>query len=119
MPFGAQALSEAGEDRDLLIDLRLLDERPPAAGPIEVPLLDQVQDRLANRGEAHAQLIGILALARELLPLPEVAAFDPAQQVRPKLRVDRDSRCPTDNRLFVPHQRPLHLSCPSVAIPPM
>src|ERR1700719_4430350 len=60
----------------------------------------------------------VLALARKLLPLAKVAAFDPAQQVRPELRVDRDSGCPTDNRLLVPHQRPLHDPALKLDIPP-
>src|SRR5438552_2133721 len=117
MPFGAQALGETRENRNLLIDLRLVDERPPAACPIEVSLFDQVEDRLANRRQAHAQPISVLTLARELLPLAQVAALDPAQQVSPELRVDRDSRRPTNNCQFVPHQRPLYDHCLPVAVP--
>src|SRR2546427_10460410 len=59
--FGAHALGEAGEDRDLLVELRLLDERPPATGSVEVALFADVQDALANWGQTDAGLIGVLA----------------------------------------------------------
>jgi hypothetical protein len=39
--------------------------------------------------------------------------------VRPELRVDRDTGCPTDNRLLVPHQRPLHDPALQLDIPRM
>src|SRR5712691_8437273 len=109
-PFGAHALGEAGEDCDLLVDLGLLDERPAAARPMEIPLFDEVEDGLADGSQADAELVGILPLAGELLSLVQLAALDPPQQVGAELRVDRDSRRPTDHCLFVPHQRPLHAS---------
>src|SRR2546426_7516918 len=105
--FGAHALGEAREDRDLLIDLRLLDEGPAAARPVQVALFDEVEDGLANRGQADPELIGVLALAQQFLTLAELAPLDPAQQVRPELRMERNRRRATDNRLMVPHQRPL------------
>src|SRR5207244_3547751 len=39
--FGTHALGEARKDCDLLIDLRLLDERPATSRSIQIPLFDE------------------------------------------------------------------------------
>src|SRR5439155_16826244 len=109
---GTHALGEAGKDRDLLIDLRLLDERPATSCSIQIPLFDEVEDGLADRGKTDAELIGVLPLAQQFLALAKLAVFDPAQQMRPKLRVDRDRRRPADDGDFLLHKIPLSHSKP-------
>src|SRR5439155_22966690 len=104
---GTHALGEARKDRDLLIDLRLLDERPATSRSIQIPLFDEIEDGLADRSKTDAELIGVLSLAQQFLALAKLAVFDPAQQMRPKLRVDRDRRRATDHSPIVPHQCPL------------
>ena len=57
---------------------------------MEVALFGEVEDGLADGGQTDAQLIGVLALARELLPLAKLTALDSLEQVRPELGVQRD-----------------------------
>src|SRR2546427_12766295 len=87
--FGAHALGEGGEDGDLLVELRLLDERPAATGSMEVALVDEVQEGLADGGQTDAELIAVLTLAGQLLGLAKLAAREPAQEGGRKLGVDR------------------------------
>ena len=50
----AVAPAEAGQDRELLLELRLTDERSPSPTPVEVPLGCELDEGLPDGGEADA-----------------------------------------------------------------
>src|SRR3989454_4539055 len=67
--LGAHALCEAREDRDLFLDLRLLDEGPAATRPMQVALFNKVENCLPDRRQADPKLIRVHALAHQFLAL--------------------------------------------------
>src|SRR5262249_39908757 len=94
--FGAQALGEARQDRDLLLDLCLAHERAAALDAVEVSLLGQVHQGLADRSEAYPESLAKLSLAGDLRAGREPAVLDLGQQDVPDLDVQRDGRGPVD-----------------------
>ena len=61
----AVAPAEAGQDRELLLELRLTDERAPSPTPVEVPLRCELDEGLPDGGEADTPPLRQLLFRRE------------------------------------------------------
>src|SRR5947208_512207 len=93
---GAEALAERAEDRDALGPWRLAQERPASGTPVEDALLDQIEDRLADRREGHAVAIGQLLLRRERSAGDDLSPLDHLDQQGPDLEVERNGEAAVD-----------------------
>jgi hypothetical protein len=80
---------EAAENLDLLDELALADEGALASGPVDVSLLGQIEHRLPNRREAHAECLGQPLLPRQLCPGLEPPLLDTLQHCHLDLMVQR------------------------------
>ena len=80
------------------IDLVVADEGALAADPEQVALPDQVEQRLADRRQADAEVLGVLALVRDLLAGPQAAALDLILQQLAELVVQRHRRAAADRQ---------------------
>jgi hypothetical protein len=88
--LAAQRIGEAAEQADLLDDLVVADEGALAPDPDQVSQAHQVEQGLADRGEADAEVLGVLPFVRELLPRPQAAAVDLVLQQLTELVVQRN-----------------------------
>ena len=82
-------LREADRRGQLADDTWRLDERAPAAGPLEAILAGEVGQRTPHGDEAAAVLLGELTLRRKPIPDRPLALVDSGSQVEIDLMVER------------------------------
>ena len=83
---------EAGQDRDLLLELGLADEGPPPPTPVEVALGGEMDEGLADGREADAPLLCQGTLRRQSATGGETASDDLLTHQVVDLAVQRHKR---------------------------
>jgi hypothetical protein len=89
---------ERREDRHVVDEGRLAEERPLPPRAVEDALVDEIEDRLADRSERHAELGRQITLGWKRLAAADLTPLDHLDEEMAKLVVQRHRRIAVQSR---------------------